>query len=67
MPWVGQHGTAILCQLDHSAIHLRMAGAYALFGILVFGGFWQWGFFFIIWSIAIIGLASKNFVTHAPR
>jgi hemolysin III len=67
MRWVGQHGAAILCQLDHSAIHLLMAGAFTPFWILVFGDFWQWGSFFIIWSIAIIGLASRNSVTHAPR
>lgn len=58
---------AILRQLDHSAIYLLIAGTYTPFCLLAFTGFWKWGLFAIIWSIAIIGIVVKLFVMQAPR
>ncbi len=58
---------AILRQLDHSAIYLLIAGTYTPFCLLAFTGFWKWGLFAVIWSIAIIGIVVKLFLMNAPR
>jgi hemolysin III len=63
----GPRGLAILRQLDHSAIYLLIAGTYTPFCILMFSGFWKWGLFAIIWSLAIVGIVVKIFVMRAPR
>ena len=67
MVQTGPRGLAILRQLDHSAIYLLIAGTYTPFCILMFSGFWKWGLFAIIWSLAIVGIIVKIFVMHAPR
>ncbi len=58
---------AVLRQLDHSAIYLLIAGTYTPFCLLAFSGFWKWGLFAIIWSIAIVGIIVKLFLMNAPR
>ncbi len=58
---------AVLRQLDHSAIYLLIAGTYTPFCLLAFSGFWKWGLFSIIWSIAVIGIIVKLFIMNAPR
>ena len=58
---------AILRQLDHSSIYLLIAGTYTPFCILAFTGFWKWGLFAIIWSLAAIGIIVKIFYMSAPR
>jgi hemolysin III len=63
----GQRVTALLRKLDHAAIYLLIAGTYTPFCLLAFTGFWRWGLFAIIWSIAIIGIVTKMFLMHAPR
>ncbi len=67
MAQVGPRAIAILRQLDHSAIYLLIAGTYTPFCMLAFSGFWRWGLFAIIWSLAIIGIVVKIFIMHAPR
>ncbi len=57
----------ILRQLDHSAIYLLIAGTYTPFCVLMFTGFWKWGLFSVIWSLAIVGIVVKIFVMRAPR
>ena len=63
----GPRGLAILRQLDHSAIYLLIAGTYTPFCILMFSGFWKWGLFAIIWSLATMGIVVKIFIMRAPR
>ena len=60
-------GLGILRKLDHSAIYLLIAGTYTPFCLLAFGGFWKWGLFAVIWSLALIGIVVKIFVMNAPR
>ena len=60
-------GLGILRRLDHSAIYLLIAGTYTPFCLLAFGGFWKWGLFAVIWSLALIGIIVKIFVMNAPR
>jgi hemolysin III len=63
----GQRGTAALRRLDHAAIYVLIAGTYTPLCLLAFTGFWKWGLFAIIWSIAIVGIIVKMFVMNAPR
>lgn len=60
-------GVGILRRLDHSAIFLLIAGTYTPFCLLAFHGFWKWGLFAIVWSLAIIGIIVKIFAMNAPR
>jgi hemolysin III len=57
----------IFRKLDHSAIYLLIAGTYTPFCVIMFSGFWKWGLFTIIWSLALIGIVVKIFVIRAPR
>ena len=57
----------ILRKVDHSAIYLLIAGTYTPFCMNAFSGFWKWGLFSIIWSLAIIGVGIKIFIIRAPR
>lgn len=52
---------------DHSAIYLLIAGTYTPLCLIVFTGFWKWGLFAIVWSMAFIGITVKLFVINAPR
>ena len=63
----GPRATRILRQLDHSAIYLLIAGTYTPFCILAFSGFWKWGLFSLVWSLAVIGIIVKIFYMKAPR
>lgn len=63
----GERVTALLRRLDHSAIYLLIAGTYTPFCLLAFSGFWKWGLFAIIWSLAAIGIVVKLFMMQAPR
>jgi hemolysin III len=56
-----------LRKLDHSAIFLLIAGTYTPFCVVMFTGFWKWGFLTVIWSLAIIGIFVKVIVPDAPR
>lgn len=47
--------------LDHSSIYLLIAGSYTPFLIVLIGGYWGWGMFAVIWSIAICGILFKCF------
>jgi hemolysin III len=58
---------ATLRKLDHSAIFLLIAGTYTPFCVVMFTGFWKWGFLTIIWFLAMIGILVKIFVPDAPR
>lgn len=60
-------GLKKLRKLDHSAIYLSIAGTYTPICLHFFTGFWQWGLFSVIWSIAIAGIIFKLFFINAPR
>jgi hemolysin III len=62
-----ERGIGILRRLDHSAIYLLIAGTYTPFCLMAFTGFWKWGLFTIIWSLAIVGIVVKMFLMKAPR
>lgn len=57
----------IFRKLDHSAIYVLIAGSYTPFCLIAFTGFWRWGLLAIIWSLALIGIATKMFILNAPR
>ena len=56
-----------LRKLDHSAIYVLIAGTYTPFCVLMFQGFWKWGLLALIWSLAVIGVASEVILIKAPR
>ena len=56
-----------LRKLDHSAIYVLIAGTYTPFCVLMFEGFWKWGLLALIWSLAMIGVASEVILIKAPR
>jgi hemolysin III len=45
--------------LDHSAIYLLIAGTYTPFALGPLRGPWGWTLLAIIWTLALIGIASK--------
>ncbi|MCX6025444.1 MAG: hemolysin III family protein [Chloroflexi bacterium] len=53
--------------LDHSAIYLLIAGTYTPICLHFFTGFWRWGMLFLIWALALIGIAVKFFILRGPR
>ena len=46
-------------RLDHVAIYLLIAGTYTPFTLGVLHGPWGWTLLILIWSMAIVGIASK--------
>jgi hemolysin III len=59
--------TLWLRKLDHSSIYLLIAGTYTPICIHFFAGFWRWGILAIVWSMALVGIAVKLLIIHAPR
>ncbi len=56
-----------LRKLDHSAIYLLIAGTYTPVCLTFFTGYYRWGLLAAVWTFALIGIAVKVFVIHAPR
>ncbi|MGQ1948336.1 PAQR family membrane homeostasis protein TrhA [Geofilum sp. OHC36d9] len=48
---------------DHSAIYLSIAGTYTPITLLVIPGVWGWSVFFVVWSMALVGIVLKLFFT----
>jgi hemolysin III len=46
-------------RLDHIAIYLLIAGTYTPFTLGILHGPWGWTLLILIWSMAILGIASK--------
>ncbi|NLZ50002.1 MAG: hemolysin III family protein [Clostridiales bacterium] len=46
---------------DHSSIFLLIAGTYTPYCLIIIGGTLGWTIFFIIWTIAILGIIYKVF------
>jgi len=45
--------------IEHSAIHLLIAGTYTPFTLGVLRGAWGWSLFVAVWSLAVIGILLK--------
>ena len=53
----------VLRIIDHSAIYLLIAGTYTPFTLVTLKGAWGWTLFAVVWSVAILGIVSKVFLT----
>lgn len=51
---------AILQIIDHSAIHLLIAGTFTPFALCAVGGRLGWALFAVVWSIAAIGIVVET-------
>jgi hemolysin III len=47
--------------LDHSAIYVLIAGTYTPFALGALRGAWGWTLFWVVWSLAILGIGFKVF------
>ncbi len=56
----GSDGRAVLQRLDHAGIFILIAGTFTPIHVILFHGFWSWGFLLLIWGIAISGLTLKT-------
>ncbi|MBU5592762.1 hemolysin III family protein [Clostridium sp. MSJ-4] len=56
-----------LRKLDHSMIFVLIAGTYTPICLILLEGYWRWGIFISIWSLAILGVILKIFWFNSPR
>ncbi|WP_024954107.1 PAQR family membrane homeostasis protein TrhA [Sulfurospirillum arcachonense] len=54
----------IFRQFDHASIYLLIAGTYTPVVLVLLGNTWGWSIFFIIWSVAIVGIVLKFVCPH---
>src|SRR6185369_4770804 len=47
----------VLCELDHYAIYLLIAGTYTPFCLVTLRGSWGWTLFALVWGLAAVGIA----------
>jgi len=59
--------TSALRKFDHTAIYLLIAGTYTPICLNYLEGVLRWGFFALIWGLALAGVVVKLFVIRAPR
>ncbi len=59
--------TSKLRKFDHAAIYLLIAGTYTPVCLNLLTGSLRWGFFALIWGIALVGVVVKLFIIKAPR
>lgn len=52
---------------DHCGIYLLIAGSYTPFCLVTLRGANGWMMFWIIWTIAVVGIAAEAFWTYRPR
>jgi hemolysin III len=57
----------VLHRLDHMAIYVLIAGTYTPFLVVSLRGVWGWSLFFMLWSLAAIGLTVETFFQHQLR
>jgi hemolysin III len=50
----------VLQRLDHAGIFALIAGTFTPIHIILFTGFWRWGFLIVIWGLAIAGITLKS-------
>lgn len=56
-----------LRKLDHSMIFVLIAGTYTPICLVLLKGYWRWGIFIAIWSMAIFGILFKMLWFNSPR
>jgi channel protein (hemolysin III family) len=56
----GSTGRVVLQRLDHAGIFALIAGTFTPVHIILFKGFWRWGFLVLIWLLAITGITLKS-------
>ena len=49
--------------LDHSAIFILIAGSYPPFMLVGLRGGWGWSLFGVVWTLAVVGIILKLFLT----
>lgn len=57
----------IMRRLDHTMIYILIAGTYTPVCLMALTGAWRIGFLVAIWSIAILGIATKWLWFNMPR
>ena len=57
----GPRAKTITGLLDHAAIFLLIAGTYTPFSLISLGGASGWSLFFVVWTLAIVGVLFKLF------
>lgn len=55
----------VLQRLDHAGIFVLIAGTFTPIHIILFTGFWRWGFLLLIWVLAITGITLKTIFFNA--
>jgi hemolysin III len=45
--------------VDHSNIHLLIAGTYTPFALVTLSGAWGWSIFGLVWGLSVLGIAFK--------
>lgn len=53
-------GRMVLQRLDHAGIFALIAGTFTPVHVILFKGFWRWGFLILIWTLAITGITLKS-------
>ena len=53
-------GRTVLQRLDHAGIFALIAGTFTPVHVILFSGFWRWGFLILIWVLAIAGITLKS-------
>jgi hemolysin III len=49
--------------LDHASIYLLIAGTYTPFTLVTLRGAWGWALFSAVWTLAVLGIVFKCFLT----
>ena len=57
----------VLRHFDHAAIYLLIAGTYTPFTLVNLRGPWGWSLFGIVWSLAVIGIATQPILIRQRR
>ncbi|WP_407308978.1 PAQR family membrane homeostasis protein TrhA [Desulfosporosinus sp. SB140] len=57
----------LLKKIDHIAIYFLIAGSYTPVFYFGLAGAWRWAMLISVWVLALIGMALKLWLIHAPR
>lgn len=57
----------LLKKIDHIAIYFLIAGSYTPVFYFGLDGSWRWAMLISVWTLALIGMALKLWLIHAPR
>jgi hemolysin III len=54
-------------KLDHCSIYLLIAGTYTPFTLVTLRGTWGWSLFWVIWGLAVLGIAQEAWLGKGAR